>query len=158
MDAESLIKWLIASGGWIVAIFTVWIGYKERRDAREEDTLREALAYFTGGAQKRSVGIAFLEGKFRDDQRFQDVWVPVIANQFVYLLVQTKSDDEAHEIRNLVRMYRLLSTVNNFSGRYYEASCDVLDAILIKLEGEKRGLIISNKTLEKWEEQLSNTP
>lgn len=66
MDVE-YVKWVIASGGWIVALFTVWIGYRERRDAREEETLREALGYFTGGTQKRSIGIAFLEGRFRED-------------------------------------------------------------------------------------------
>lgn len=154
MDVE-YVKWVIASGGWIVALFTVWIGYRERRDAREEETLREALGYFTGGTQKRSIGIAFLEGRFREDKRFQDIWVPVIANQFVYLLVQTKSDDETHEIRNLVRMFRLLSSIHNFSSRYPEASGDVLDSIETKIEGEKRGLLVSTQTLNLWKEELT---
>lgn len=153
MDSE-IIKWAIASGGWIVAIFTVWIGYRERRDAREEDTLRGALKYFSGGTQKRSIGIAFLEGKFREDERFQDIWVPVIANQFVYLLVQTKSDDEAHEIRNLVRLYRLLSSVRDFPKRYFDSYGDLMDSIESKLEGTNRGLNISDATLKMWQKNM----
>lgn len=152
---EELIKWSIACGGWVVAIFTVWLGYKERQNAREEDTLREALAYFTGGTQKRSVGLAFLEGKFKGEERFQDIWVPVISNQFVYLLVQTDSDDEAHEIRNLIRMYRLLSSLPDFNGRYFDSYGDTVNAIEEKLNGEDRGLNINIKTLEKWRDQLT---
>jgi hypothetical protein len=151
---EEYVKWIIASGGWIVASLTVWIGYRERKEAREESALRESLAYFTGGTQKRSVGIAFLEGKFRDDPRFQDIWIPVIANQFVYLLLQTKSDHEAHEIRNLVRMYRLLSSIKSFSSRYPGSYGDVLDSINTKLEGEKRGLLITSQTLNIWKKEL----
>ncbi len=70
---EELVKWSIACGGWVVAIITVWLGYRERQNAREEDTLREALSYFTGGTQKRSVGLAFLEGSFKKSVRFQNV-------------------------------------------------------------------------------------
>lgn len=146
METEESIKWLIASGGWVVALFTVWMGYRERREAREEDTLREALNYFTGGTQKRSIGIAFIEGRFRNDPRFQDIWIPVISNQFVYLLIETDSEDEAHEIRNLVRVYRLLSSIPSFKCRFSSVHGDVLDVIETKLENDEKGLTMDSET------------
>ncbi len=154
---EDLVKWLIAGGGWVVAILTVWIGYRERTKAREEERLQETLQYFTGGTQKRSVGVALVEGVWRHKRQYLDVVVPVIANQIVYLLITTDSEDEAHEERNLFRLYNVFVEIPGLKARYHHYLCDVLDAIGRKLEGEKRGLNMTPQTLKMWEKKLNET-
>ncbi len=61
MDKE-LLAFVAAAGGWIVALATLLIGYRERQADREEQRLGKTLDYFDGGSQKRSIGISLLEG------------------------------------------------------------------------------------------------
>ena len=149
-------KWWIAGGGWIVAVLTVWIGYQERTKAREQERLQQTLQYFTGGTQKRSVGIALIEGVWRHKPQYLDILLPVIANQFVYLLVTTDSEDEAHEERNLVRLYNLLAEMPGRTVQQRHYFCDVLDAIEKKVDGEERGLKMTPQTLTIWRKTLDD--
>ena len=154
---DELIKWLIAGGGWIVALLTVWIGYHERNQAREEERLQETLQYFTGGTQKRSIGIALIEGVWQTKGKYLDTLVPVIANQLVYLLVTTDSQKEAHEERNLVRLFNIFKSVPELNSRHLHYKQDVLDALEKKIRGEKMGLDIAKPTLEAWQQILAET-
>lgn len=153
-NSQQLLDWVIASGGWIVAIFALWIGYKERVQFRREERLQETLQYFTGGTQKRSVGIALIEGVWNLHPEQMKVLIPVVSNQIVYLLLTTDSKNEAHEERNLVRLVSLMSSYiseTKDSGSYVY---DVLDAIARKLEGERKGLAVAPATLNLWRMKL----
>ena len=152
--SEQLLDWVIAGGGWIVAIFSLWIGYKERVQFRREERLQETLQYFTGGTQKRSVGIALIEGVWNSHPGQMKVLVPVVSNQIVYLLLTTDSKSEAHEERNLVRLISLMSDYVRRTPDSATYVYDVIDAIGRKLEGEGGGLDISPSTLELWRTKL----
>jgi|SRR5919205_2066914 hypothetical protein len=146
-------QWIVAAGGSIVAIVAVIVGYLERRQAREDDRLGQTLDYFGGGSQRRSIGISLIEGLWIKKPRHHDVIVPLVANQIVYLLLSTESVD-AHNERNLVRLFMILKSVPNFRDRYATSWGDVADAIHRKLEGEPKGIPITKPTLNAWMKTL----
>ena len=65
----------------------------------------------------------------------------------MYLLLSTESRD-AHNERNLVRVFMLFKSIPNLNERYSERSHDVADAIVSKLEGELKGLPMTDTTLK----------
>ena len=146
---EQIITWLIAGGGWLVAILTVAIGYIERRESREEESFGKTLAYFDGGSQRRSIGIAFIEGVWGKKKRYRDVIVPLVANQIVYLLLSSESHD-AHNERNLVRLVEILRSVPRLREDYRDRWQDVCDAIYRKHDGESKGIPVTQQTLKCW--------
>ncbi|MGB8508344.1 MAG: hypothetical protein WCD76_08060 [Pyrinomonadaceae bacterium] len=153
---EEIAKWIIASGGWLVAIFTLMLGYLERKQTREEERLGRTLDYFDGGSQRRSIGIALIEGLWMNKARHHDVIVPLIANQIVYLLLSSKSSD-AHEERNLVRLVMIFKSIPNLRAKYHDRWADVCDAIGRKLEGEQNGMPVSPQTLNMWSKALQSS-
>ena len=140
---------ILASGGWVVAIVTLLIGYRERKQSREEERLAQTLEYFGGGSQRRSIGIALLEGLWLDKPKTHDVIVPLVANQIVYLLLSTDSID-AHNERNLLRLFTIFKVIPNLNDKYWDRRCDVADAITQKLENGKGGIPITSVTLKLW--------
>ena len=144
---------ILAGGGWVVAIVALLIGYSERRQAREEERLAQTLEYFGGGSQRRSIGIALIEGLWVNNPRHHDVIVPLVANQIVYLLLSTESVD-AHNERNLIRLFMILKSIPNLSERYELAWGDVANAIYEKKQGAKKGMHLSSGTLDAWEKNL----
>src|SRR5688572_3022722 len=135
-------QWVIAAGGWIVAIIALTLDFIDRRGTREEDRLAKTLEYFDGGSQRRSVGIAMVEGIWIKNTRHLDVIAPLIANQIVYLLLSTESRD-AHNERNLVRLVHLFASVPKVSQSYSERWADVCDALTRKYAGERKGIEVS---------------
>lgn len=156
MEPE-LIKWIIASGGWLVAVLSVWIGYLERQKAREEQSLQETLSYFTGGTQKRNVGIALVEGVWQSKPQYMNILVPVITNQIVYLLTTTNSKDEIHELRNLNRLLSIFMKTDSVRYKFPSCHSDVTDAIYRKISGECKGIDIPDVTLDQWVKKLEKT-
>lgn len=154
MDKE-IFSWVVAAGGWLVAIITIAIGYHERRQAREEERLRRTLDYFVGGSQRRSIGISLIEGVWIKKRRFDDIIVPLVANQVVYLLLSTESHD-AHNERNLVRLIMILRAVPSLAERYSERWGDVCDAIDRKYQGEGKGIPVAEGTLKSWSKALGS--
>jgi hypothetical protein len=152
MDKETLTI-LVAAGGWVVALVTLVLGYRERRAAREEDRLGKTLDYFDGGSQKRSIGISLLEGVWANNPRYHAVLVPLVANQIVYLMLSTESHD-AHNERNLVRLFAIFKSIPHLKDKYVERWADVCDAILRKYGGENKGMPLSRPTLEQWAKAL----
>ena len=146
---EQVAQWIVAGGGWLVAIVTLVIGYLERRQAREEDRLGQTLDYFVGGSQRRSIGIALIEGLWVNKPRHHDVIVPLVANQIVYLLLSTESID-AHNERNLVRLIFILNAIPELRRKYYRTWGDVMNALDLKLKGEAKGMPMNRATLELW--------
>ena len=152
MEIE-LVNALVAVGGWVVAVITIFLGYRERQVSREEERLAKTLDYFDGGSQRRSIGISLVEGVWLSNHRYHAVLVPLIANQIVYLLLSTNSHD-AHNERNLIRMVMIFKAIPNLKESYFERWADVCDAILKKYSGEPKGIPISGPTLEIWAKDL----
>jgi hypothetical protein len=150
---NELVSWTVSAGGWVVAIITIAIGYLERRQAQEEERLGKTLDYFDGGSQRRSIGISLIEGVWIKKRRFDDVIVPLVANQVVYLLLSTESHD-AHNERNLVRLVAILRAVPKLAERYFDRWGDVCDAMKRKSDGERKGIPVSQATLQIWSSQL----
>jgi len=151
--AQNLVTILISAGGWGVAVVTLVIGYFERRAAREEERLAKTLDYFDGGSQRRSIGISMIEGVWLRNAKYHSVLVPVIANQIVYLLLSSDSHD-AHNERNLVRLFMLFASIPKIQERYCDRRNDVCDALLRKYEGERKGIPIAPQTLRLWAREL----
>src|SRR5437762_14139571 len=103
------IKWTIACGGWLLAVILAYLGYLERRANQRSELLLKTVSYFDGGTQKRSIGIALIEGLLQKDAEHRQVLVPLLANQFVYLLLHPDVKASPHEERNLVRLFFLLA-------------------------------------------------
>ena len=137
----------------MVAIVALIIGYRERKQSREEERLGQTLDYFGGGSQKRSIGIALIEGLWVKNPRHHDVIVPLVANQIVYLLLSTESLD-AHNERNLIRLFMIFKSIPNLRERYDLPWGDVANAIYEKQHGAKKGIPLSSGTLDIWMKTL----
>jgi hypothetical protein len=111
---------IIAAGGWIVVIIQAILGFVERQKKHDDDILLKATEYFSGGTQKRSIGISLIYGMIRTNKKYNDVIIPLLSNQFVYLLLQSDTERPIHEERNLERIFILLKDmINSNRTKYY---------------------------------------
>lgn len=120
--------------------------------------LYEALHWFEGKAQKRSIGIAVIEANWDSTKGFHKTWTSILTNQAIYLLRRSEQEDSAHEIANLKRIMELLET--------HKAECSeselkqLGEALRLKLEakGQEPGLNLTSpehiKELERWKISL----
>ena len=152
---KDLLNLALAGGGWLIALLTILLGYRERKSAREEERLGKTLDYFTGGSQRRSIGISLLEGVWASNPRFRGVLVPLIANQIVYLLLSSESHD-AHNERNLTRLVMIFTAIPAIKELYGDRWGDVCDAISRKYGGETKGIAIPKSTLMFWAKNLGH--
>lgn len=90
-----------------VAIVLAVIAAAERYRQEKQNTLIRALEYLTGGSQKRSVGIALIEGLWHKKHPYYRAVLPALTNQAVYLLLVTKSKGP-HQSQNFLRIMNLL--------------------------------------------------
>jgi hypothetical protein len=65
----------------------------ERINTRQEENVLRALEYFTGQTQRRNVGIAIVEGYWHTTPHLRGILVPLLVNQAVYLLEQSKKQE-----------------------------------------------------------------
>lgn len=163
-----------AAGGGFIAYLQLRVNKvqqnqaaQERKDQREQaiqerqrdkrDTyLFEALKWFTGGTQKRNVGISIVEGYWTEIPHLKGILVPLLANQAIYLLTQSEQDTALHEYDNLNRIMVLLiefEEKHKFRGYY--------DQILHAIEKSQRGSVangikVDSNTLESWKIRLEN--
>lgn len=131
-----------------------WHRVDERRKAELADRERlqahvfDSLKWFEGKTQKRSIGIAVIEGnwdKFPDVQR---TWLAVLTNQAVYLLVESGQQDAAHERANLQRIMDLL--IRGITALSAEQNSSIRNAIKENRSGKGlRG--IDKNLLDKWD-------
>jgi hypothetical protein len=84
---STTIAWIVALGGWVIALFQYYLGYRERQIQREENLLAQTLSYFEGKTQRRSIGISMVEGVWAPKKKRMNILVPVLLNQAIYLLL-----------------------------------------------------------------------
>jgi hypothetical protein len=155
MKTTEIITLIIAFGGWLLAILQYLMGYYERKKSKNDEILLRTVDYFTGGSQKRSVGISLIEGLIKDKNEYYEIIAPLLANQFVYLLLVSDSEPSVHEERNLVRIFFILKKIfQSDRHRYADIKNEILDAILRRKDGEKSSINISLQTLEIWKQQI----
>lgn len=159
LDDPNILKWTIACGGWVVAIFLAYLGYAERKSGQQADLLLKTVAYFEGGTQKRSIGIALVEGLLQKNSNHAGVLVPLLTNQFVYLLLHPDVKESIHEERNLVRLFNLLSSTPSLRTQreHHDSWCEVGDAIGRWFNGERSALRLSEPTLKLWLRELGHS-
>jgi hypothetical protein len=152
------LTFVIAMGGWLVVIVQTLIGYWERKNNHKDEILLKAADYFAGGTQKRSIGISLIEGMIKLNKKYYAVIIPLLTNQFVYLLLQSNTESPIHEERNLVRIFSLLKEmISSDEEQFLYSKCEILDAIHRRLEGnEQSSLIISSVTLDIWRGELDD--
>jgi hypothetical protein len=140
-----------AIGGWVVAAILAITGYRERRENQRHMVLLQALEYLTGGSQKRSIGIALIEGLWERGHPFHRSLLPALINQAVYLLLETESREGRHQFQNWCRIMELIfhaPYVPNLKTHYYELSNALYQHIddTITLE---RGIVVSKELADE---------
>lgn len=78
---------------------------RERREAR----VFEALKWFEGKTQRRNIGIAVVEGAWSETPHLRATLIPLLINQAIYLLAESKQREAAHEADNRIRLMRLIT-------------------------------------------------
>jgi len=151
---ELQVAWYVAIGGWLVALVQAVVGYLERRDTKRQELVATAVDYLTGGTQKRSVGIALIEGMWNRLGRYHDALVPALTNQAVYLLLHAKNSSSRHEMDNWLRIMALLTERTNlrvYGSRYGELA----NALEMRLDPDwKGGLEMTKPQLRRWREKF----
>jgi hypothetical protein len=133
---------------------------KERTRTRQEENVLQALQYFTGKTQRRNVGIAIVEGYWHSVPTLRGILVPLLVNQAVYLLEQSKEINDRHEADNCSRIVNLLvisSDTDPNIAHYYRELLASVERRLAPEEAsteERHGVQVSQATLEQWATKL----
>ncbi|MGA7460500.1 MAG: hypothetical protein WBW69_09750 [Candidatus Korobacteraceae bacterium] len=110
-----------AAGGWFAGYLTKRVELRETRatkqveldEARASQVANEvvqSLKWFEGGSQPRSIGIAYIESRYRDSgwSQYRPMWGSLLVNQAIYLLTESGQGAALHEQDNLKRIVNLL--------------------------------------------------
>jgi hypothetical protein len=140
-----------------VAIVLAVSGFVERRNDRKRETMLNALEHLTGGSQKRSVGIALIEGLWYDRRPFDRAILPALVNQALYLLFETRSGGRRHQIHNWIRIMNLILRVPP-KREFHELYCELADALQRRSEEAAMpnvGIEIAPPTSKLWLKKIS---
>jgi hypothetical protein len=111
-ERAALITGLLGFVGIAAAAFQAFLGYLERRRQAALDAIFRELGQFTGGIQKRNVGISMLGHYWNQFPSQEGLFVRILTNQTVYVAAHGELD-KAHEFSNMTRMVELLEPVKN---------------------------------------------
>lgn len=151
MTPTEFVAIVVAIGGWGMALIQYYLGYRERREQREEQLLAQTLGYFDGKTQRRSIGISLVEGLWAPKMKKMDILVPVLLNQTIYLLLSSNSVDSIHEERNLIRLLILLKRCVPHTSNPSEYYPEIHEALLRKDPEENgKGIPLARPTLRLW--------
>ena len=152
MDTTSVVALVVALGGWVLAAVTTWINYRTQTEA----TFYQALDWLSGGTQKRSIGIAAIEGSWRR-ARFRRLSLPLLCSSSVYLLLSSNQRDSPQELTNLRRMMALVTNVTRVPPDYRLHYQLLLEALNEK--GAKSdislGLDIAEEQVREWRHKVA---
>jgi hypothetical protein len=112
-----------------VAIVLAVANVYERFVRERQQTLERALEYLTGGSQKRSVGVALIEGLWHRRHPYYRAIIPALTNQAVYLLLETESKGR-HQLHTFMRIMDLIMRVppKSFLRNFYIEIIEALQA------------------------------
>jgi hypothetical protein len=140
-----------------VAIVLAISGLIERRSDRKRETMLNALEHLTGGAQKRSVGIALIEGLWYNGHPFHRAILPALVNQAVYLLFETERGARRDQIHSWIRIMKLILRVPP-DKEFHDLYCELADALQTRSEEQEMpesGVQIPPPTSKLWLEKLA---
>lgn len=107
---ETLIPLILGLGGWVLAISTLRSSRASERERQQLEQLFSALQWFHGGTQRRSVGIAVIDGSRRKHAaEMGEIWTGVLVNQVNHILTRSANVRSRVERTNLERMVSLLT-------------------------------------------------
>jgi len=144
------------AGGLIVARYTI----RQKAD----ELFLDGLQYLGGGSQVRNLGIAALDLAW-ESERHRKYITPLIVGSALYLLLESRRKDAAHEIYNLRRLVKLLIAAKNSGDLSLEDEQTLCQAIDTKLSAQAdenlaakldkhTGLVLDVSDLTTWQSQL----
>ena len=86
MLSPTSVSLIVAVSSSAVAIVLAIANVYERYIRERQQTLIRALEYLTAGSQKRSVGIALIEGLWYRKHPYYRAIIPALTNQAVYFI------------------------------------------------------------------------
>lgn len=108
MNGEFAAAWVALGGTLIVLIYNMF----DRSRSAFDELMSQATGLLTGKTQRRSAGIAIIEGSQRRLIRRKRTWLVAVtgllSSQAVYLLQSSRSGERQDEIFNLKRILELL--------------------------------------------------
>lgn len=155
MDTKDIITIAVAVAGWVYAGFKDWLSYRERLATRKEDQLFKALSWFEGKTQRRSIGVAVVEGLWQELPVYRRTLIPLLANQAIYLLVESDSAT-AHERNNLERIMQLILDCSSFRAYFPHLHTELLDLTLpTSTRRGPTGESVDREKLKAWHASLT---
>ncbi len=155
MVSSTSVSVIVAISSSAVAIVLAVANVYERYWRERQQTLIHALEYLTGGSQKRSIGIAPIEGLWYKGHPNHRAIIPALTNQAVYLLLETDSKGR-HQFHNWLRIMDLILRVpadQSFHNFYIEL-IEALDARSEANGDAPTGINISPPTARLWSKKV----
>jgi hypothetical protein len=154
METKDAITVAVAVAGWAYAGFKEWLSYRERLATRKEDQLFKALSWFEGKTQRRSIGVAVVEGLWQELPHYRKTLIPLLANQAIYLLAESDTAT-AHERNNLERIMQLVLD-GSLRADFPHLHTELLD--LTSPTSSRRGVTgnsVDSRKLHSWHTSLT---
>lgn len=147
------LPWIVAIGGWLVALLQFFFSYRERRIQHAEDYLERTLKYLIGGPHQRAIGLSLLESVWLHKKERLNVITPVLVSQFIHVMLEADQASLEQEERNAVRMMFLLRECLPYSRDEHHEKAEVMECIM-KKASHQDGILITPQTLRLWYETL----
>jgi len=146
VNAATIVALIVALGGWILAGASTWLNYKNQTEAN----FFRALDWLSGGIQKRSLGIAAVEGTWHL-RRVRRLSTPVLCGSAIYLLLRSNEHESPSELNNLYRIMALITSVAKIRHEHEFHYQMLLGALSEKLgPGFQGGLNVPAEKVAEW--------
>jgi hypothetical protein len=134
---------------------------REAQSAKKKELLFNALRWFEGGTQSRSIGIAVIKTYWedKDSEDFRRVWISLLIDQATHIMKRSKGQDSQTESANLDHIIGLLKDTS-LSDDQRKSLCKLFnDANLIKQDGKKEsktktGIFVEEKKNSDWKKDF----
>lgn len=114
MNVDLIVALVTLAGTLIVLIWN----FIDRSQSAFDDRMSQATELLTGRTQRRSAGIAIIEGsknRLRKRRAWRTAMVGLLCTQAIYLLEWSEQGRRSDEILNLKRIMRLLIDLKDIS-------------------------------------------
>jgi hypothetical protein len=161
-STASIIAAIIAGFvGILVGMVAAGVQYRMMSD----ELFYKALDFLEGGSQRRNLGIAAIELSW-NKRRFRPISTALLIGSALYLLLESKQEQAAHETYNLDRIMKRLLHADTYKFST-QAEYKLLQNALEKAKqaaigrqsgtspSASRGLILSTEMLQEWEDLLA---